>query len=170
MTLRGQRFIEASFDALLGRAPDPEGLAYYQDRLARGVDRLDILRDLRASAEAQIYNAKIEGLSNALSMKKATRLPIFGSIFCFAIYGYSKRALIEFNILAERVELALSGTWLTQRAEINSAALDLHTPSEQPHIPNLEQDKDGLVEAPNLDERNLLSLPRRSLVILRSIS
>lgn len=168
MAFRGQKFLEASFNALLGRAPDPQGLAYYLSRLARGVDRLDVLRDLRASAEARGHGADVTGLVSALRTHEAVRIPVIGSALCFAIYGCSKRTFKQLNILAEQMEsIAYELTKHPNRfSDIHKEFTAHQLPKNHPDAPVQE----GLLEAPGFDESNLRALPRQSLFVLRSIS
>lgn len=51
-TLEGDAFINKAYQTLLGRAPDPEGHAFYNGRLARGFSKEEIIVDIATSPSA----------------------------------------------------------------------------------------------------------------------
>jgi FkbM family methyltransferase len=62
-------FLTATYHALLGRSPDPDGFQHYLDFLRQGGDRRQIIRDIQASPEWQVraperarFNAEIASL------------------------------------------------------------------------------------------------------------
>lgn len=62
LALDGAEFVRAAYRAVLQRDPDPQGFVSSLDRLALGTDRLQWLRELRASPEGQLRQALIDGL------------------------------------------------------------------------------------------------------------
>lgn len=75
-----QEFIQTAYQAVLGRAPDPEGEAYYLARLRAGTQKLAILKQLRRSAEGQNFIPGVAGLDRAIKRHVWTTLPILGAL------------------------------------------------------------------------------------------
>ena len=70
--LHDESFIHAAYLAVLRRTPDPDGWGYYLNRLRKGIDKLEILSQLRHSKEGQLQNLKIPDLEK--SIQAFTRL------------------------------------------------------------------------------------------------
>lgn len=62
LTLPPADFLPAAYQQLLGRAPDPAGQATYQDLLAQGHARSEILYALARSPEGRARGARLPGL------------------------------------------------------------------------------------------------------------
>lgn len=73
-------FIHAAYQALLGRAPDAEGEAYYLTRLRAGDHKLEILKQLRRSAEGKAFIPGVAGLDRALRRHGRANLPVVGPV------------------------------------------------------------------------------------------
>lgn len=71
-------FIWAAYQALLGRAPDPEGAAYYLTRLRAGTHKLTILKQLRRSPEGREFIPGVAGLDRAIRRHRRANLPLVG--------------------------------------------------------------------------------------------
>jgi glycosyltransferase involved in cell wall biosynthesis len=76
--LQGKSFIRQAYQVLLGRLPDPEGLAYYLSRLNQGDHKLAILDQLRRSSEAKKYNANLPVLNKLIRRHKWGQMPFAG--------------------------------------------------------------------------------------------
>lgn len=63
LALDGSDFVQAAYHALLHRDPDPKGFVEYLDQLAEGIDKLQILHEIRWSPEGQVCGAQIVGLA-----------------------------------------------------------------------------------------------------------
>ena len=66
LKLTGERFVRALYATLLGREPDPDGLAFYLSRLRRGYGRHHVLADIANSAEARSKAIDLPGLKEVL--------------------------------------------------------------------------------------------------------
>ena len=64
--LHDESFIHAAYLAVLQRAPDPDGWVYYLNRLRKGIDKLEILSQLRRSTEGKLQNPKIPDLDESI--------------------------------------------------------------------------------------------------------
>lgn len=71
-------FIRCAYVTVLGRQPDRNGERNYLDELRAGRSRLDILRQLRRSAEGRKFDPGIAGLDRALRRAAWGRLPVLG--------------------------------------------------------------------------------------------
>jgi FkbM family methyltransferase len=74
-------FVRCAYVTILGRQPDPDGEAYYLDRVRRGVSKLHVLRQLRTAPEAGSHDPGIAGLDRALKQYRLSQLPILGWLF-----------------------------------------------------------------------------------------
>jgi hypothetical protein len=66
-------FVRCAFVTVLGRQPDTEGEAYYTDRIRRGHSKMEILWQLRTSAEAARHDPGIAGFDRALRKSRWER-------------------------------------------------------------------------------------------------
>jgi len=71
-------FVWRAYATLLGRQPDREGEAYYLERLRSGHSKLEILWQLRKSAEGRRRNPTIPGLDRELRKAAWSRKPVIG--------------------------------------------------------------------------------------------
>ena len=74
-----RHFIHAAYQAVLGRAPDAEGEAYYLARLRAGVHKLAILKQLRQSDEGRAFIPGVAGLDRAIKRHGWATIPIVGA-------------------------------------------------------------------------------------------
>jgi FkbM family methyltransferase len=74
-------FVRCAYVTVLGRQPDPDGEAYYVDRIRRGVSKLHVLRQLRTAPEAASHDPGIAGFDVALKQYWLSQLPIIGWFF-----------------------------------------------------------------------------------------
>lgn len=82
-------FIRAAYQAVLGRAPDPEGGTYYLARLRTGTHKLEILRQLRRSAEGRAFVPGVAGLDRAIRRHRRSNWPLFGPVIRLFAAGES---------------------------------------------------------------------------------
>jgi chromosome segregation ATPase len=66
-------FIEGAYQALLGRAADPEGMRYYLGRLRAGYDKTGIIAQIAVSAEMRPTEQKSPALKEMISSTKNAR-------------------------------------------------------------------------------------------------
>ncbi len=84
---RGGAFLNAAYEAVLGRAPDPQGYNSHLEQLLNGVSRRTILATMRLSAEGRAYNAQFPGLAQLVREQRLLRLPIVGRVLRRAGWG-----------------------------------------------------------------------------------
>jgi hypothetical protein len=75
-----RHFIHTAYQAVLGRAPDAEGEAYYLTRLRAGVHKLVILRQMRQSSEGRAFIPGVAGLDRAIKRHHLANLPVVGAL------------------------------------------------------------------------------------------
>jgi lipopolysaccharide biosynthesis protein len=63
LVFHDEAFVHAAYRVILGRDPDTEGFKHYLNLVRQGVNKLEILSQLRASKEGRKYNAKLAGLN-----------------------------------------------------------------------------------------------------------
>lgn len=71
-------FIHTAYRAVLGRAPDLEGEAYYLARIRAGNHKLAILKQLRRSQEGRKFIPGVAGLDRAIKKYRWATLPVLG--------------------------------------------------------------------------------------------
>jgi FkbM family methyltransferase len=82
-------FVEAAYQALLCRAPDPDGMTFYLNRLRAGMGKELILGEIASSRECKSIGAKVSGLAAAYALRRATALPFVGRVvrlFLFVLH------------------------------------------------------------------------------------
>ena len=109
-------FVRCAYVTILGRQPDPEGEIYYTGRIRRGHSKLEVLDQLRRSAEGPQHDPGIAGLDRALKRARWERQ---------FIVGWAVRRVTggEGN----------SGSWKRHRAMLNQAALIQMEQTRQGH-------------------------------------
>lgn len=70
LELKGHRFVDAAYMALLGRAPDSAGRAFYYTRLEAGHGKALVLYELARSQEAQAAGLHLEGLDSLIYARR----------------------------------------------------------------------------------------------------
>ncbi|WP_137680646.1 FkbM family methyltransferase [Aurantiacibacter suaedae] len=80
-----EQFVDLAFQSVLGRAPDPEGRAYYVSRLRKGVHKLQILKQLRRSDEGRNFIPGVAGLDRAIKHHHLASLPVIGPVLASAL-------------------------------------------------------------------------------------
>ena len=78
LSFHDERFVIVSYLTLLGRAPDFDGLTYYLERLRSGCSKLQLLKQLRRSDEAQSHDPGIAGLDRRIRQHCHAQLPVIG--------------------------------------------------------------------------------------------
>jgi len=71
-------FVRCAYVTLLGRQPDRGGELHYTRRVRSGHSKLDILWEIRRSAEARRHDPGISGFDRALRKAAWSRKPIIG--------------------------------------------------------------------------------------------
>jgi len=74
-------FVRCAFVTVLGRQPDPDGEAYYTDRIRRGHSKMEVLWQLRRSPEGPRHDPGIAGFDRALKMAALRRNSWIGWLF-----------------------------------------------------------------------------------------
>jgi hypothetical protein len=87
--LDGRSLVEAAYQALLHRTPDPTGMEFCLLRLRSGATRAEIFGRLRYSLEGRAINVRVPGLAWAYRFDRLTHWPILGWAFRFlgALWG-----------------------------------------------------------------------------------
>lgn len=89
----GKQFIEVAYQTLLQREPDMEGLNSYLVRLRKGMNKTQILVNIRISKEGKTKAVKIANLRKAIFRYQLVKTPFFGRIIDFFWHEYSRKEL-----------------------------------------------------------------------------
>jgi hypothetical protein len=83
----GPAFVDAAYRAVLMRAPDAEGHERLMAALGAGTNKIELLGDLRYSAEGRRHGAAIAGLAPRYALAKLGRIPLLGALvrWCVAL-------------------------------------------------------------------------------------
>lgn len=93
LALQDRTFIHAAYVSVLGREPDPVGASYYLARLRSGTHKLQILKQLRRSAEGRAFVPAVAGLDRAIKRHVWATTAILGPILRFFIGEEGNSAL-----------------------------------------------------------------------------
>lgn len=80
LSFHDEKFVHVAYDTLLGRTPDPEGLAYYLSRVRSGISKIEILAQLRRSPEGKAKNVPVSGLDKEIKRLKSSKIPVIGPV------------------------------------------------------------------------------------------
>jgi len=87
--LAGPAFVDNAYRAILGREPDAAGFAQQMAALGAGANKIEILGDLRYSAEGRQRNVAIPGLRPRYVLAKLGRVPVVGAIVQWIVAALS---------------------------------------------------------------------------------
>jgi len=79
--LPDMEFLDAAYQGVLGRRPDPVGLNHYLVQLRRGVAKSEVLFQICSSTEAKAANPSLTGLSSFVRSVRYSKIPVIGSMF-----------------------------------------------------------------------------------------
>lgn len=74
LSFDGRKFVRATYATILGRESDPEGEAYYLDRLEGGVPKIQIVDEISRSPEAKLLPDPLPELKSQLRRFRITSL------------------------------------------------------------------------------------------------
>jgi hypothetical protein len=170
----GRAFITCAYQTLLGRNPDPEGLQLYLAQLCSGVAKIQILGQLRHSAEyktrtrGQKKQPLVRHLDREAMKLRLASLPLFGWILkaALGVDGNSPMEIrlrrIEYQLLSASRENDIS----PQLQEANSSPIppDRERKIEQPKsvmhpIPRDIADAPSLATTPVVATLRSLPMP-----------
>lgn len=80
LRMRDDEFVYNAYAVLLGRQPDPDGLANFRRRLRDGIARVRILEEIAGSPEARAKGVQLISLKAALLKTRLASLPVIGEI------------------------------------------------------------------------------------------
>ena len=76
LTLHDRAFVQCAYLTVLGRAADPDGLQYYVGRLRQGISKIQVLVQLRKSAEGKKHSSNLPELDAAIKRYQSTQTPL----------------------------------------------------------------------------------------------
>ena len=83
--LHGRELITAAYTVLLGRSPDPGGMAHYMTLLARGEDKAIVVGSVAYSREGRDRNVSVPGLFPRFAVAASRRIPVAGTIIAWVV-------------------------------------------------------------------------------------
>jgi hypothetical protein len=76
----GPAFVDHAYRTILHRPPDSEGFARQMAMLGAGASKIEVIGDLRYSAEGRSHAAPIPGLLPRYALAKLGRVPVLGAV------------------------------------------------------------------------------------------
>jgi hypothetical protein len=113
LSLPGPIFVHAVYLVMLGREPDPEGMAFFRARLLEGVSKLQILGEFGRSEEHIQRKLELPGLNAALHRERQAQL------------GWRRRLLRFLGVQAQHAGLERQLNRLEARVDEELQALEL---------------------------------------------
>lgn len=114
-----EAFVDAAYRTLLRRPPDSAGFAHYLQSLRDGRrGKLEIIAELRSSAEGEAQRVEVHGLRARLALRRVLALPLVGRVAGIAHF------LVRLPDLArnqERLEVALFQARSEARNRLNGS-------------------------------------------------
>ena len=80
-----ERFVNVAYHTLLDRQPDSEGMKYYLKRLRDNVNKVEILAQLRNSAEGESKQINLVGLNEVVKRHRQLKTPLLGPLLRLAL-------------------------------------------------------------------------------------
>jgi hypothetical protein len=83
--LHWRDLVNACYENLLGRGPDPEGMAHCLQSLARGEEKAFVVGRIAYSAEGRQRGVEVVGLRLRYFLAAAKKVPVIGTLFAWAM-------------------------------------------------------------------------------------
>ena len=93
----GRAFVEKAYQSILGRSADPSGLEHQMGVLGRGASKIEILGDMRYSAEGKRNGVRIPGLLPRYVIAKLGRVPVLGLIVQWLLAAASLPHMLRYQ-------------------------------------------------------------------------
>ena len=93
----GRAFVENAYQSILGRSADPSGLEHQMGVLGRGASKIEILGDMRYSAEGKRDGVRIPGLLPRYVIAKLGRVPVLGLIVQWLLAAASLPHMLRYQ-------------------------------------------------------------------------
>jgi GT2 family glycosyltransferase/SAM-dependent methyltransferase len=116
-------FVERTYQTLLKRPPDSQGLIYYLTRLLNGSPKIQILSEISESSEARSLAVRLPGLPGAIKRYRMANAPIIGAIAGLFLN-------VESNSLSENRLRAIEQQLFTNRRYFDERVSRLETALE----------------------------------------
>jgi len=124
-----EQFVDCAYRTLLGRAPDPEGRAYYLERLRAGGSKIRIVSQIHLCPEGAARATRLPGLELAMRQERRLRIPLIGPVLRLVqpkhLENTGAREHRQTQILAGAIAHEV------QRRLAESAAANIDYPDEQ---------------------------------------
>lgn len=98
-----EKFIATAYACILGRSPDSDGLQYYLTRLRSGVEKLEILTQLRSGPEGASKVPCLIDLDDEILKFRRRRLPVLGPIHALLRWKWPTRSSQRLEVLERRL-------------------------------------------------------------------
>ncbi|MEB8537197.1 glycosyltransferase [Acidithiobacillus ferriphilus] len=140
LSYHDERFIYNAYHTLLDRAPDAEGLSYYLASLRSGIGKVEILAQIRLSAEGKSREIKVAKLDEEIRRHKLLKIPFLGTFM--RITGIiqvdddeqkklnaieNKLNLLETNLQAILFDIKNKLEWINKQIDQNNLVINKHS-------------------------------------------
>jgi hypothetical protein len=123
-------FVRCAYVTILGRQPDPQGEAYYTNRIRAGRSKLEALWQLRRSHEGSHHDPGIAGLDRELKRAAWRRKPIIGRLIRVFTGGDADDRLARYH----RSIINQLGTIRQDLTQLQNGSLPPTASDERPEI------------------------------------
>ena len=121
LRLHGVPFLESAYRSLLLRKPDAAGINCHLPRLMDGTPKIQILRELAASAESRDLDVRLPGLKKAVLLYCLGVTPVAGHIIKYLTRSEGNSI---FDIRLRSVEETLAADFRNEEAAANDTVDD----------------------------------------------
>jgi SAM-dependent methyltransferase len=118
----GREFIENAYRSILRRDSDPTGLEYQMSVLGSGAGKIEIIGDMRYSAEGRRNGMRIPGLMPRYLLSKLGRIPVLGAVVQWLIAAATLPHMLRYQ---RAMEASLAVRFDEAAAALRESNVDL---------------------------------------------
>jgi len=143
----GPTFVDNAYRTILRRPPDSEGFARQMAMLGAGASKVEVIGDLRYSAEGRRHGLKISGLLPRYALAKLVRVPVLGAVTQWIVAAAALPHLLRHQRATEASLAVRFGETASalQAAEHRDAELREAIDSTQSDLDSTQSDLAGAV-------------------------
>ncbi len=93
MRADGELFVRWAYITLLERQADPQGLAFYLQRMEAGKTKVSVLKQISRSPEGRAHRRHLPGLQAAVRRAMMKRAPVIGPVYRWLLADGSVKRL-----------------------------------------------------------------------------
>jgi lipopolysaccharide biosynthesis protein len=107
LALEDETFILHAYRFILAREADKEGMEYYLGRLRKGIEKIEIITQLRISSEGKRITEPLSGMDEVIKYHQRKKIPFIGHLLSWL--DAKDQQATQFNIIENKMSRLKNG-------------------------------------------------------------